>query len=188
VQRYGASRKQVVLLGMNPGPFGMMQTGVPFGEVAASTGARSPQPATAIWRLRWRLCNPHGCSVSAGTPSSATARFAVARIFTERGASIALPSNVQSNRRTPPANPEVGRPVHCLVRPRPAVFFQRDLARGRAKIGDCVEGLGLRSCDDCAMPQARFDTAQRVKPRLVANQVATWLRWLGRANRVRSPP
>ncbi len=35
VKRYGAKRKRVVLLGMNPGPFGMMQTGVPFGEVAA---------------------------------------------------------------------------------------------------------------------------------------------------------
>jgi single-strand selective monofunctional uracil DNA glycosylase len=35
VTRYGAGRKRVVLLGMNPGPFGMMQTGVPFGEVAA---------------------------------------------------------------------------------------------------------------------------------------------------------
>jgi len=35
VVRYGATRKRVVLLGMNPGPFGMMQTGVPFGEVAA---------------------------------------------------------------------------------------------------------------------------------------------------------
>lgn len=35
VRRYGAQRKRVVLLGMNPGPFGMMQTGVPFGEVAA---------------------------------------------------------------------------------------------------------------------------------------------------------
>ncbi len=35
VDRYGASRKRVVLLGMNPGPFGMAQTGVPFGEVAA---------------------------------------------------------------------------------------------------------------------------------------------------------
>ncbi|HEU5294251.1 MAG TPA: uracil-DNA glycosylase family protein [Burkholderiaceae bacterium] len=35
VTRYGTSRKRVVLLGMNPGPFGMMQTGVPFGEVAA---------------------------------------------------------------------------------------------------------------------------------------------------------
>jgi single-strand selective monofunctional uracil DNA glycosylase len=35
VRRYGAGRKRVVLLGMNPGPFGMVQTGVPFGEVAA---------------------------------------------------------------------------------------------------------------------------------------------------------
>jgi len=35
VTRYGATRKRVVLLGMNPGPFGMMQTGVPFGEIAA---------------------------------------------------------------------------------------------------------------------------------------------------------
>jgi len=35
VTRFGASRKRVVLLGMNPGPFGMMQTGVPFGEIAA---------------------------------------------------------------------------------------------------------------------------------------------------------
>lgn len=35
VRRYGDSHKHAVLLGMNPGPFGMMQTGVPFGEVAA---------------------------------------------------------------------------------------------------------------------------------------------------------
>jgi len=32
---YAASRKRVVFLGMNPGPFGMAQTGVPFGDVCA---------------------------------------------------------------------------------------------------------------------------------------------------------
>ena len=31
----GAGRKKVVMLGMNPGPFGMAQTGVPFGEIPA---------------------------------------------------------------------------------------------------------------------------------------------------------
>jgi single-strand selective monofunctional uracil DNA glycosylase len=31
--RYGQAAKEVVLLGMNPGPFGMAQTGVPFGDV-----------------------------------------------------------------------------------------------------------------------------------------------------------
>lgn len=30
---YGRGRKRVVLVGMNPGPFGMGQTGVPFGDV-----------------------------------------------------------------------------------------------------------------------------------------------------------
>ena len=35
LRRFGDSRKRVVFIGMNPGPFGMTQTGVPFGEVAA---------------------------------------------------------------------------------------------------------------------------------------------------------
>lgn len=33
--RYAEGPKRVVFLGMNPGPWGMAQTGVPFGEVAA---------------------------------------------------------------------------------------------------------------------------------------------------------
>ena len=33
--RYASPPKEVVLLGMNPGPWGMAQTGVPFGEVRA---------------------------------------------------------------------------------------------------------------------------------------------------------
>jgi single-strand selective monofunctional uracil DNA glycosylase len=35
LRRFGNGRKRVVFVGMNPGPFGMVQTGVPFGEVAA---------------------------------------------------------------------------------------------------------------------------------------------------------
>jgi len=35
LSRFGNSKKRVVFLGMNPGPFGMAQTGVPFGEVSA---------------------------------------------------------------------------------------------------------------------------------------------------------
>ncbi|MFT4625296.1 MAG: single-strand selective monofunctional uracil DNA glycosylase [Myxococcota bacterium] len=35
VSRYGAGPREVLLLGMNPGPFGMAQVGVPFGEIAA---------------------------------------------------------------------------------------------------------------------------------------------------------
>ncbi|WP_332672136.1 uracil-DNA glycosylase family protein [Aromatoleum sp.] len=35
LRRYGRGRKRVVFVGMNPGPFGMVQTGVPFGEIEA---------------------------------------------------------------------------------------------------------------------------------------------------------
>ncbi|MFA6583735.1 MAG: uracil-DNA glycosylase family protein [Elusimicrobiaceae bacterium] len=34
LERYGAAPKKAVFLGMNPGPFGMAQTGIPFGEVS----------------------------------------------------------------------------------------------------------------------------------------------------------
>lgn len=35
LRRFGSSGKKVVFIGMNPGPFGMVQCGVPFGEIAA---------------------------------------------------------------------------------------------------------------------------------------------------------
>lgn len=38
VTAYAAEGVRAVFLGMNPGPFGMVQTGVPFGDVRAVTG------------------------------------------------------------------------------------------------------------------------------------------------------
>lgn len=35
LHRFGGGTKRVIFLGMNPGPFGMVQTGIPFGEIAA---------------------------------------------------------------------------------------------------------------------------------------------------------
>jgi len=35
LERYGRETRDIVLIGMNPGPWGMAQTGVPFGEVHA---------------------------------------------------------------------------------------------------------------------------------------------------------
>ncbi len=37
VRRFGGGQKDILFLGMNPGPFGMAQTGVPFGEIPAVT-------------------------------------------------------------------------------------------------------------------------------------------------------
>ena len=39
--RYGRGPKPVLLVGLNPGPFGMAQVGVPFGEVAAESAFAS---------------------------------------------------------------------------------------------------------------------------------------------------
>ena len=36
LRRFGNSRKRIIFLGMNPGPFGMAQIGIPFGEIAAA--------------------------------------------------------------------------------------------------------------------------------------------------------
>jgi len=35
LQRFGNSKKRILFLGMNPGPWGMAQTGIPFGEIPA---------------------------------------------------------------------------------------------------------------------------------------------------------
>ena len=35
LRKFGNGKKRIVFLGMNPGPFGMVQVGVPFGEVIA---------------------------------------------------------------------------------------------------------------------------------------------------------
>jgi len=35
LKRYAESPKEIILIGMNPGPWGMTQTGIPFGEVTA---------------------------------------------------------------------------------------------------------------------------------------------------------
>jgi len=35
LRKFGNGPKRIVFLGMNPGPFGMVQTGVPFGEINA---------------------------------------------------------------------------------------------------------------------------------------------------------
>lgn len=37
VRRFGSTAKPIILLGMNPGPYGMVQTGVPFGDVTLVT-------------------------------------------------------------------------------------------------------------------------------------------------------
>ena len=36
LRRFGATPKKIIFIGMNPGPFGMVQCGIPFGEIVAA--------------------------------------------------------------------------------------------------------------------------------------------------------
>lgn len=36
LRRFGNAAKRIIFIGMNPGPFGMVQCGIPFGEIAAA--------------------------------------------------------------------------------------------------------------------------------------------------------
>jgi single-strand selective monofunctional uracil DNA glycosylase len=59
LRKFGDTQKRVIFYGMNPGPFGMVQTGIPFGEIAAvrdwlkiSTPVKKPaveNPKRPVW-------------------------------------------------------------------------------------------------------------------------------------------
>jgi single-strand selective monofunctional uracil DNA glycosylase len=92
--RYGGAPKEVVLVGMNPGPFGMAQTGVPFGDVAmardflglggAVARPRSEHPKRPILGFACGRGEVSGARVWGwvkerfGTPEAFFARFFVA--------------------------------------------------------------------------------------------------------------
>ena len=93
LERWGTGTKEVLFVGMNPGPFGMVQTGVPFGDVGMVKGwlgvearvekperehperpvtgfgcARSEVSGSRLWGL---------CRASFGTPERFFERFFV---------------------------------------------------------------------------------------------------------------
>jgi len=90
LSRYGNGPKQVVFVGMNPGPFGMAQTGVPFGEVSlvrdwmGITGkVGRPDPEHPKRRIEGFECKRSEVS-GARLWGWAKARFATADHFFER--------------------------------------------------------------------------------------------------------
>ncbi len=48
LRKYLRGRRETLFLGMNPGPWGMMQTGVPFGEVSSVTGFLGLDPTLPV--------------------------------------------------------------------------------------------------------------------------------------------
>jgi len=163
VAKYGRGPKEVVMVGMNPGPWGMAQTGVPFGEVnlvrewlgidesvdrpekehagRPVLGFSCPRSEVSGRRL-WGWARD-----SFGTPESFFTRFFVANYcplaFLEESGRNRTPDKLPAAEREPlhAACDEALRATALLLRPRLVVGIGR-FAEARARAA--LAGLHIR--------------------------------------------
>ncbi len=121
MERYGTGSREIILLGMNPGPWGMAQTGVPFGEIDIvkdwlQINASVGQPAVVHPK---KPVNGFGCTRSEvsgrrlwgwarnrfGSPERFFDRFFVANycplLFIEAGGRNRTPNTIRAMERNP---------------------------------------------------------------------------------------
>ena len=121
LERYGTGHPQIVLMGMNPGPFGMAQTGVPFGDVvmvrdwlcidARVKKPRVEHPKRPVSGFACRRREVSGrrlwgwARTAFGTPERFFARFFVANYcplcFIEESGRNRTPDRLPANEREP---------------------------------------------------------------------------------------
>jgi len=121
LERYGEAPKEVLFLGMNPGPWGMAQTGVPFGEVRAvrdwlgiDAEIRRPQnehPKRQVTGLACARSEVSGARLwglareNSGTPKRFFERFFIANYcplsFMEESSRNRTPDKLPSAEREP---------------------------------------------------------------------------------------
>jgi len=162
-ERWGGAPKEVILLGMNPGPFGMAQTGVPFGEVTRVRGwlgVEAPVERPPGEHPK-RPIEGFGCSRSEvsgarlwgwaaetfGTPDDFFARFFVANycplIFFEASGRNFTPDKLPAAEREPllAACDRALRETVKLLRPGLVVGVGKFAeARARQALGEGIAG------------------------------------------------
>jgi single-strand selective monofunctional uracil DNA glycosylase len=163
LERWGRGEREIVLLGMNPGPWGMAQTGVPFGdvdtvarwlEIDVPVGRPSPEhPKRPVTGLRCPRVEVSGrrlwgwAKTAFGTPEAFFQRFFVLNhcplLFMEESGRNRTPDRLPAAERTPLlelCDLALRRAVECL-QPSLVVGVGR-FARLRAEA--VVSGLGVR--------------------------------------------
>lgn len=140
LKRYGAAPKEALFVGMNPGPWGMAQTGVPFGEIDAVRtwlGIEGPvarpdgeHPKKRVEGFACRRSEVSGRRLwglfreRCGTPERFSARFFVANycplLFLAAGGANITPDTLRSVEREPleAACDRALRRMAELLRPR----------------------------------------------------------------------
>ena len=121
IEKYARASCEVLLLGMNPGPFGMAQTGVPFGEIAhvrdwlkidaPVSKPKNEHPKRPVEGFDCPRSEVSGrrlwgwAKETFGTPKNFFARFFIANysplVFMESGGKNRTPDKIVDAERTP---------------------------------------------------------------------------------------
>jgi single-strand selective monofunctional uracil DNA glycosylase len=191
LERYGEGQKEVLLLGMNPGPFGMAQTGVPFGDVAMVRDwlgivgpVRVPQQEHPKRRVLGFACPRSEVSGTRlwgwararfGTPERFFSRFFVANYcplaFVEASGRNRTPDKLPAAELEPlfAACDEALRGVVGALRPRIVVgvggFAER---RAQAALAGRDIAVGTILHPSPASPRANRGWAEAIEPQLAA--------------------
>jgi single-strand selective monofunctional uracil DNA glycosylase len=191
LRRYGAAPREVVLLGMNPGPFGMAQTGVPFGEVGLVRdwlGVEGPvgrppdeHPKRPVQGFACPRSEVSGARLWGwardrfGTPERFFARFFVANycplLFLEAGGRNLTPDRLRAADRAPllAACDDALRATVAALRPRLVVGVgQWAEARARAALAGTHVAIGRIPHPSPASPAANRGWASQAERALAA--------------------
>jgi len=193
--RYGGGTKEVLLLGMNPGPFGMAQTGVPFGDVAIVRDwlgisgpvakPRDEHPKRPVLGFECRRAEVSGTRLWGwarerfGTPQRFFERFFVANYcplaFVEESSANRTPDKLPAAEQQAlfAACDEALRGIVRLLRPRLVIgvgaFAER---RARAALAEEGVAIGTILHPSPASPLANRGWAPAVERQLQALGVA----------------
>lgn len=195
LERYGVGTKEVLLLGMNPGPFGMAQTGVPFGDVAmvrdflaldGSVGRPAHEHAQRpVLGFSCPRCEVSGSRLwgfardAFGTPEAFFARFFVANycplVFMASSGKNLTPDKLPAAEREPlfAVCDEALRRTVELLRPRHVVGIGGfATARLQAALAGTDVAIGTVLHPSPASPVANRGWAQQAQRQLRALGIA----------------
>ncbi len=195
VRRFGGPGKEVIFLGMNPGPWGMAQTGIPFGEIRAvkewlgieapvgkPTEMHSKRPVEGFackrrevsGRRLWGWARDAFC-----TPEGFFSRFFVANycplLFIEKNGRNRTPDNLRKRERDPLLEicDRALRRTMEAMKPKWVVGVGRFAEdRARAALGGLNVSIGRISHPSPANPRANQGWKALVEEELSAMGIA----------------